>query len=279
MKNKYWFSIIFCLLFIFTFSTFVFADNPVVPWSKVINSSNDKFKLVLISPKITEQADYVIRLREFWKKGGIPAEWIPKAEKKLQEEIDQEGEIRKKYPESGLYTSSNSPQLLWKIDLYDTESWYLVSDDGEHLVVVKDNIIGIKEEKSIEGNPQVKEIVKSVPDMGQVVLTFYSFGKLIRSYKAIELIEENNLLKTTSYDFMWSDKRVLNEKEKTLSITKKDGENIVFDIANGDIQSGKLPNSQSEKDNTNSPKSENNKPFCGGITLLFGLVLSLLFGR
>lgn len=283
MKNKYSFSIIFCLFSILIFSTFARAGNPVVPWSKTIDSSNGRFVLVLISPKIKEQSDYVNRLRDLWKKGGIPAENIPEAEKALQEEIEREMEIRKKYPESGLYTSGNAPRLFWRIDLYDTESWYLISDDGEHLVVGKYKITGIKKEKNIEGNPQVKEVVKSSPNMDQLILTFYSFGKLIRSYKAFELVDKNNLQKTTSDDFMWSSERVLNEREKTLSITKTNGEKLVFDI-DGNLLSGKVPNQQdltlkSEVNNTQPTKSENNKSFCGGVALLLGLVLSLLFGR
>ena len=284
MKNKYSFSIIFCLFSILIFSTFVRADNPVVPWSKTIDSSNGKFVLVLISPKTKEQADYANRLREFWKKGGIPAESIPEAERALQEEIEQEMEIRKKYPESGLYTSGNAPQLFWKIDLYDTESWYLFSDDGEHLVVGRYKITGIKEENKIEGSSQVKEVVQSSPDINQVILTFYSFGKPIRLYKALELVEKNNLQKTTSDDFMWSDARVLNEKEKTLSITKKNGQKLVFDITTGNLQNKKLLSQQNsssdlEINSIQSPKSENRKSFCGGVVLLLGLALLLLFGR
>jgi hypothetical protein len=266
------------------FSTFVCANNPVVPWSKIIDSSNGKFVLVLISPRIKEQTDYVNRLREFWKKGGIPAESVPEAEKELQEEIDQEMKIRKKYPESGLYTLSNSPQLLWTTALYDTESWYLISDDGEHLVVVKDNITGVKEVNNIEGNPQVKEVVKSSPNMDQSILTFYSFGKPIRSYRAFELVDKNNLQKTTSEDFMWSDERILDDREKTLYITKKNGEKLIFDIITGNLLSGKLSSQQNsssdlETNNIQIPKPENSKSFCGGVTLLIGLVLSLLFGH
>jgi hypothetical protein len=284
MKSKYLVSIIFCLLSIFELSTSVSANNPVVPWSKTINSSGGKFVLVLISPKIKEQTDYVNRLRDFWKKGGISAESIPEAEKALQEEIDQEIEICKKYPESGLYTSSDSPQLLWKIELYDTESWYLISDDGEHLVVGKYKVTGIKQEDNIEGNPQVKEVVKSTPNLEQVILTFYSFGKPIRSYKAFELVDKNNLQKTTSDDFMWSDERVLNERERILYITKKNGEKLIFDIITGNLLSGKLTSQQSspsdlETNKVQIPKSESSKSFCGGVALLLGLILSVLFGR
>lgn len=279
MTNK--FHIVLCLLVFSTFGGSVLADTPVVPWSKVISSSNKKFKLVLLSPKSEEQVDYVTRLREFWRKGGIPSEWIPEEEKKLQKEIDQEREIRNKFPESGLYVSSDVPQLLWKIDLYDIDSWYLVANDGDHLVVVKDEILGIKEEKSIEGNPHVKEIVKSVPDMSQVVLSFYSLGSPIRSYKATELTEENGLSRTVSYDFRWNDTRVLNEEEMTVLITKKDGQSVLFDYRTGDLIAGELKNQPKgrfdKKDDNQLENGEKNRQVCGSIALALAVLVSLVF--
>ena len=263
--------------------TFVSASNPIVPWSMKIESTSGKFVLVLISPKIKEQTDYVNRLRGFWKNGGIPDESIPEAEKALQIEIDQELATRKKYPDSGLYTSSNLPELLWKIDLYDTESWYLISDDGEHLVAGKYKVTGIKEENSIHGNPEVKEVVKSSPNMDQAVLIFYSFGKPIRFYKAFELVGKDDLQITTSDDFMWNKGNVLNERDRTLIITNEKGEELIFDMISGTLvteKSSSQQNSYSDlgKNDKRSPKPETDKSFCGGVALLLGLVLSVLFG-
>lgn len=283
MKNRFSFSILSGALTILMVVTFVSASNPIVPWSMKIESTSGKFVLVLISPKIKEQTDYVNRLRGFWKNGGIPVENIPEAEKALQIEIDQEMETRKKYPESGLYLSSNLPELLWKIDLYDTESWYLISDDGEHLVAGKYKLTGIKEENSILGNPEVKEVVKSSPNMDQVVLTFYSFGKPIRFYKAFELVDKDDLQKTTSDDFIWNKGSVLNERERTLIITNEKGEELIFDLISGTLVTEELSSQQNSysdlgKNDKQSPKPVTDKLFCGGVALLLGLMLSVLFG-
>lgn len=260
------------------------ADSPATPWSQVILSSNGKYVLVLISPKVKEQEEYIFQSREFWRKGGIPAEDVPEAEKDLQKEIDKEAAIRKKYPESGLYTAGKSPKLLWKTDFYDLRAWVRVSNDAEHIIVGKWAISPIFEEKPNENNPDVKEVIRVYPNMEEVILTFYSFGKPIRSYKAFELTSvEANLQRNSNSAFVWSDEGVLDEKTKTLSITKTDAEKLAFDM-NGNLVSGKLPSqknltSKSEVENVQPPKSENNKPFCGGVALLLGLILSLLFGR
>jgi hypothetical protein len=260
------------------------ADSPIRPWSEVIPSSNGKYVLVLISPKVKDLEEYIFQTREFWRKGGIPSENVPEAEKDLQKEIDKEAAIRKKYPESGLYTPGKSPKLLWKTDLYDLGSWVKVSDDGEHIIVGKWAISGIVEEKPLEYNPEIKVVVRVFPNMEEVILTFYSFGKPLRSYKAFELIESNeNLTRNTNNAFIWSDEGVINEDAKTVSITKKNGEKLIFDL-NGNLKSGKLSNqriSTSESENANAPsqRTQNSKSLCNGLALLIGLVMSLLFGR
>lgn len=272
------------LITIFFFYSLSKADSPATPWSEVITSSNGKYVLVLISPKVKEQEEYIFQSRKFWRDGGIPAEDVPEAEKELQEEIDAESAIRKKYPESGLYTAGKSPKLLWKIDLEVLSSLIEVSNDGEHIIALRNGISPIFEEKSLESNPNVKEITKVYPNMEEVALTFYSFGKPFRSYKASELVTVEDFQMTGGATFVWSGEGVLNEKIKTFSITKKNGEKLVFDITTGNLLSGKLPSQQNstsktEVDNTQPPKSENSKSFCGGIALLVGLILSFLFGR
>ena len=269
------------IIALFSFST-TRADSPPPPWSEVIPSSNGKYVLVLISPKVKELEEYIFRSREFWRKGGIPAENVPEAEKALQEEIDKEMAIRKKYSESGLYTAGKLPKLLWKTDFYDLRAWVKVSDDAEHMIVGRQAISPIFEEEPLEYNPEVKRVKKVYPNMEEVILTFYSFGKPLRSYKASELTGvDENLQPNTNNAFVWSDVGVINEKMKTISITKTNGEKLVFDM-NGNLVSGKLPNQQnstskSEVDNVQPPKSENSKSFCGGAALLLGLILLLLF--
>lgn len=273
------------LIAIFCICSLARADSPATPWSQVIPSSNGKYVLVLISPKVKEQEEYIFQSREFWRKGGIPAENVPEAEKALQTEIDKEADIRKKYLESGLYTTGKSPKLLWKTDLFDMKVRIKVSDDGEHIITIKDRIAPIFEEAPLEYNPEVKKVNKVYPNMEETVLTFYSFGKPIRSYKASDLTAtDENLQRDTSSNFIWTNEEVPSEKTKTLSITKKNGEKLIFDIITGNLLSGKLPNQQnstskSEAENVQPPKSENSKSFCGGVALLFGLMLSLLFGR
>ena len=272
------------LLVIFFSFPSVAANTPPPPWSEVIRSSTGKYVLVLISPKVKEQEDYILQSREFWRKGGIAAEDVPEAEKALQKEIDKEAAIRKKYSESGLYTAGKSPKLLWKIDLYDMKSWVKVSDDGEHIIVGKWAIPGIIEEEPLEYNPEIKKVVRAYPNMEEIILTFYSFGKPRRSYKAFELTSaEENLQRNATNDFMWSDEAVLNEKDKNLSFSITNGEKLVFDMK-GNLLSGRLPDRQnssstSEVQNVQPSESENTKSFCGGTALLVGLILRLFLGR
>lgn len=276
--------LVWSLVIIFSAFSLAKTDTPATRWSQVIPSSSGKYVLVLISPKVKEQEEYISQSREFWRKGGIDAEDVPEAEKTLQKEIDKEAELRKKYSESGLYTAAKSPKLLWKINLYDMKSWIKVSDDGEHIIVGKWAIPGIIEEEPLEYNPEIKTVVSAYPNMEEVVLTFYSFGKPLRSYKAFELTTfEENLRRNTTNDFIWIDQSVLNEIEKTLSITKTNGEKLVFDMS-GHLVSGTLPSqrnstSKSEANTVQSQKSGNIKSFCGGIALLLSLILPLLYGR
>lgn len=282
--KKYIEHLMLSLIIIFFAFSLARADSPATPWSQVIPSNSGKYVLVLISPKAKEQEEYIFQSREFWRKGGISAENVPEAEKALQEEIDKEAAIRKKYSESGLYTAGKFPKLLWKTDFYDLRAWIKVSNDAEHLIVGKWAITPIFEEKPSENNPDVKEVTRVYPNMEEVTLTFYSFGKPLRSYKASDLTSvDENLQPNTNNAFVWSDEGVLNEKAKTLSITKKNGEKLVFDMK-GNLLSGKFSSQQNSalKSNVNNiqpPISENSKPFCAGIALLVGLVLSLLFGQ
>lgn len=272
------------LLVIFLAFSSAMADSPATPWSQVIPSNSGKYVLVWISPKVKEQEEYIFQSREIWRKGAIPAEDVSEAEKALQEEIDKEAAIRKKYSESGLYTAGKSPKLLWKIDFYDLRAWVKVSDNAENIIVVKSAISPIFEEKPSERNPDVREVIKVYPNMEEVILTFYSFGKPLRSYKASELtsIDGGNLQRNTNSAFVWSDEGVLNEKEKTFTLTKTNAERLIFDMS-GNLVSGKLSNqqnsaSQSEAVNASTQKSES-KSFCGAVALLLGFVLLLLFGR
>jgi hypothetical protein len=280
-KYKYFVSII---AIIFSVVSLTKADSPAPPWSKVIPSSSGKYVLVLISSKVKEQEEYIARQREFWRTGGIPAENVPEAEKALNIEIDNETAIRKKYPESGLYTAAKSPKLLWRTDFYDLLAWVKISDDAEHMIVGKWAISPIFEERPSEANPEVKEVIRVYPNMEDVILTFYSFGKPLRSYKASELTtDEEKFRNNSEVYFIWSDEGILNEKTKTLSITKTNGEKLVFDMS-GNLVSGKLPRQQnstskSETNNLQPPKSENIKSFCGGTILPLGLTLLLSFGR
>lgn len=284
MKMKKYKYLALSLVVIFSAFSLAKADSPATPWSQVIPSSSGKYVLVLISPNVKEQEEYISRSREFWRKGGISVADVPAAEKALQEEIDKEAAIRRKYSESGLYTTGKIPKLLWKIDLYDMKSWIKVSDDGEHIIVGKWAIPSEIEEEPLEYNPEIRKVVRVFPKMEEIVLTFYSFGNLLRSYKASDLTSvDENLQQNTNNEFAWSEEGVLDEKTKTLSITKKSGEKLIFDM-NGNLLSGKLSNQRnatlkSEEANASPQKFENSKSFCGGVILLLGFILPLLFGR
>jgi hypothetical protein len=254
------------------------ADNPIVPWSKTLDSANGKFVLVLISPKINEQNNYVNRLNEFWKKGGIPHVEIPEARRLLKEQIDREAQIRDTYPISGLYTSGNSPKLLWKIEFYDPESWIVISNDGTHLISGRYTITGIKTENGVPGNPEVKEVVQSSPNVDQVILTFYELGKILRAYKAVDLIQnDDSLQKMSSGDFMWSNEIVLSEEEKSISITQKNGERLLFDFTTGNLsikQTPTPPDTSRTGTNNVAPVSGEKRAPCGPVAFIICFVAS-----
>lgn len=278
-KYKYF---TFSLVVIFSAISLVKGDSPIPPWSQVIPSTSGKYILVLISPKDKEQEEYISQSREFWRKGGIPADNVPEAEKALQKEIDKETAIRKKYSESGLYTAGKSPKLLWEIDLYDMRVWIRVSDDGENVIVGKWVIPGVIEEEPLEYNPEIKRVTKVDPNMEETILTFYFVGNQINSYKASELINvDENLQRNTNNSYVWSDEGILNEQLRTLSITKKNGEKLIFDMK-GNLLTGKFPNQQSsnlrEESNIHT-QQENKRSFCGVTALLCGFLTFFVWNR
>lgn len=258
------------------------ADSPAVPWSRAIPSGNGKYVLVLISPSVKDQEEYEIQSREFWRKGGIPAKDVPKAEKSLQKEIDREAAIREIYPESGLFTAGKSPKLLWKTDFYDLRAWVRVSDDSEHFITGRTIVSPILEEKSVQGNPDVKEVVGKSPNMEDIVLTFYALGKLIRSFKASELISPYEELQTnTNNAFIWSEEGLLDDQMKKIVITKKNGDKLVFAM-NGDLISGRLPDqvtAPATEPVANTIQSEQDKRSACGSAFIFILALAVLFIR
>lgn len=249
------------------------ADTPPPPWSEVIPSRSGKYVLVLISPKIKEQQEYVRRSREFWRTGGISQKEIPQAEKALQREIDKETVIRKRYSESGLYTTDKIARLLWKIDLFDGKSWIKVSDDGRHVIAGKWAIPGITEERPLDYNPEIKKVVSVHPKMEETILTFYSAGNQLRSYRGSELTSpDEGLEQTTTNDFLWTNDELLDENANTLVLTKKNGDKLTFDM-DGNLISGKLLSvSSSDSGAGNEPQSTpGSQSYCGGIALVLGL--------
>ncbi len=279
--NRFYKYNVLSLIMIFFVASSASGDSPPPPWSEIVTSNNGAYNLVLISPKVKELERYVAQTREFWRKGGIDPEGVPEAEAALQEEIDAEEAIRKKYAESGLYTAEKSPKLLWRFDVCDMRNSVKVSNDGEHIVVSTDTISGILKEKPIENNPEISEVISVKPNLEEIVLTFYSSGKLIRSYKARELVStEESMRRTAANNFHWSDQGVLEENERNFVLTNKNNEKLVFDITTGNLISGKLANNKdslnSEINDIQTSKYDNNKSFCGGIALLLGLVLFVL---
>jgi hypothetical protein len=125
--------------------------------------------------------------------------------------------IRATYRVSGLYLNNGSTVPLWTVDWYEPE--VIVPSDGIHLI----------RQNTFPSSPSNR------------VLIFYANGRELRSYTVDELVDFKFLLPETISHFYWQEKAVLNDDERTLSLTTLNKDRYVFDITSGKILSSRRP--------------------------------------
>ncbi|MEZ0371094.1 MAG: hypothetical protein ACAI44_18515 [Candidatus Sericytochromatia bacterium] len=123
-------------------------------------------------------------------------------------------ELRRKYRYAGLYPNNGSSVPLWTINWYADGNVYPVSD-GIHLV-------------KVNYSPRPEE---------ETAVSFYRRGKLLKSYKFLDLVNEVSHLTSDSMcsRIDWIDKLEYREDKGFLYIKTKDGIQYRFSIYSGEV--------------------------------------------
>lgn len=123
---------------------------------------------------------------------------------------DPDKELSKKYPQSGLYLNDGSGTLLWPVNWGAAR--VILPSDGIHLI-------------------RLGPWARSYDDEA---ISFFKYGKLIRTYKINELIFLPFLLDRTASHFWWKCKISI-EKNNVLNVSTRQGDKYIFDITTGEI--------------------------------------------
>lgn len=132
--------------------------------------------------------------------------------------VEQDKEIRRKYPHSGLYSIDNSRKALWTVDWY-SHSVHL-SYDGRHL---------------IQWGPWAY-----MPDYSDLALAFYEDGEPLRAYRVNQLVAVLETLPRTSSHYGWLAEEHFAPFTKQLFLRTYNGEELLFDAATGSVIEGTL---------------------------------------
>lgn len=272
---------IVCITFVFlVFSVVCKADNPPRPESKFYTSENKKFTFVLLLSE--SQLNILKDLIEFDIKNlqglNIPVQKKVRLEADIYKELTKEEKLKEKYQKSGLYLNGNPQKLVWAYDWQFDEYLFggdiKVANDGIHLV---------------QKNGWIRrKFQENAPDWEQEIICFVNSGSKIRSYKTEDLISEDEKIEATASGFYWNrDNGYINNENKTFTIKKVDGKNLIFNIETGDLISGEIPRKQEvsnisdenypKKKQTQENESSNktNTSYCLSIVIIIcGLVLS-----
>lgn len=186
-----------CLLALvwLTASSPALADSPARPQSYKKVAPGGKFVFVMIAPKTVEE-------------DGQP--WNEETASGIRE-------IRRVYTQSGMYRNDGSAEPLWTVD------WYArgidLTPDGVHL---------------IRPGPWAWLRNDKSPDLGVEAVSFFASGRLLRTYKVGELVDDVIRVKRSVSHYQWEQEgRVSGEFEYT--ITTLDGNRFVFDVRTGEI--------------------------------------------
>ena len=247
-----------------------YASNPTIPWSRLVYSENGRFVLALVSPRVEEQQRYIRQSRELWQKGGIPRENVNAAKRTLNEEIASEAKIRRQFKQSGLYAVEPSLRSIWSTDFYDSASWIKVANDGSSVVVGKWVIPGKVEERALEFNPDVKEVIRVTPILEAEILFILKDGQIFKAFTAADLLPNDFDLKpNTDNNFLWGSEGTLAAEAGPLNVRLRNGTSLEVDLTSGTLLSKSSP-----QPSTAQPSSTE-KGGCLGVAILFFLALNI----
>lgn len=148
-------------------------------------------------------------------------------EKIFREDSPQKDrELRKKYPESGLYRKNDSQTPLWKFhEVIDWPIQAYVASDGKHLAVVGP-WPRLWNEKDME---------KGGAALNQPALLFYGEGRPLKSYLIGDLAQDAKMFPRTASHFQWKKDIKFDDQKGRLFVETHDGQKLVFNVVTGDI--------------------------------------------
>jgi hypothetical protein len=210
------------------------ADSPTQPSTKFYSSENKKYVFVMLLSD--DELELLRSLTDFRRKELQKSNLSELKKKKLDasilSEYLKEKGLREKYKRTGLYLRGDPQKLVWAaewtFDEYIFGGDIKVANDGIHLVQLNGWIR--------------RNLQRNAPDFGQEVLCFISSGKKIRSYKAGQIVSENEKLEETGSGYFWNQARsILNNGTHTFTIRKVNGDRLIFDVETGNLISGQIP--------------------------------------
>jgi hypothetical protein len=177
-------------------TTSALADSPASPRSYKDVAPGGKYVFVMIAPGTVEEE---------------ARHWNEETAAGIRE-------IRRVYTRSGMYRNDGSTEPLWTVD------WYAgvdLTSDGVHL---------------IRRGTWARLRRDETPDLDWEAVSFFANGRLLRTYKVGDLVDDPGRVKRTVSHYMWDQEgRVGVEFEYT--ITTLDGNRFVFDVRTGEITS------------------------------------------
>jgi len=151
---------------------------------------------------------------------------------KNPDNTDEGKALRKKYPTSGLYRNDGSTTPLWTAD------WYAYgvypADDGVHLVR-EDSPARMLSSFVAKRLPE--ETVRKQLD--GPALSFVADGKVLKTYTVRELVAKPDELPNSVTHVLWMAGGMVTRDGKRFVLLTQDAQQIVFDLATGDIVSRK----------------------------------------
>jgi hypothetical protein len=131
-------------------------------------------------------------------------------------------DIRERYIKSGMYRNDGTNNPLWTVD------WYaygiVLGNDGVHAIQYS-RLPGLEN----QGHLATKK------DLEQKAFSIFSKGKLIRSFKISELVDDPALLEVSVSHFHWVRKGKINDDQHRYEIDTYDGNHVTIDLETGAI--------------------------------------------
>jgi hypothetical protein len=128
-------------------------------------------------------------------------------------------EIRGVYTRSRMYRNDGSADPIWTVEWY-AHGVYL-TPDGVHLICP---------------GPWAWLRQDKTPDLDCEAVSFFADGRLLRTYRIVELVDDPDRFEQSVSHFRWQKEgRVSGEFEYT--ITTLDGNRLLFDVRTGEIVS------------------------------------------